>query len=170
MNVWDEEYWLTCHHFPTYKISSFGKIHDTVFDEDVIPSYSRGELRANLKYGPDEFRGAIWQMMYATFWQGGWGIDVTVSYRDDDPKNLSIFNLLFEKEGKPLLYRLDDSSGLWVRRRGNQARRVQIIETGEEFDSVPQLAITKQMDRNSVYMCLRGEQKSHYGFTFRYLS
>lgn len=169
MNVFEEEYWLPCYHFPLHQISSFGRIHDTEFDESVIPTYSRGEMRANLKYGPDEFRGAIWQMMYATFWQAGWGIGVDVAYRDDDPKNLSIFNLLFEKDGKPLLYRIDETTGLWHKRRGNIARRVKVVETGEEFDSVTKLADSLKMDRNAVYMCLRGSQVSHYGFTFQYL-
>lgn len=169
MNVFDEEYWLTCHHFPLHRISSLGRIHDTEFNEDVPLTYSRGEIRALLKYGPDEFRGAVWQMMYATFWQSGWGIGVDISYRDEDPKNLSIFNMMFAKDGKPLLYRIDDETGLWVRKRKN-ARKVRIVETGEIFNSVPELAASLDNgSTNLIYMCLRGAAQTHKGLHYEWL-
>ena len=168
MNVFDEEYWLPCHHFPRHHISSLGRIVDTEFNEEVPQSYSRGELRAILKYGPDEFRGAIWQMMYATFWQEGWGIDVTVAYRDGDPKNLSIFNLLFEKDGKPLIYVLDGETGLWRRKR-KMARRVRVLETGDIYNSVTELATAIDGYKNTIYMCLRGSQDSHKGLHFEWV-
>ena len=167
MNVFEEEYWLPCHHFPNYEVSSMGRIRDLEFDEIVPQVYSRGELRAVLKYGPDEFRGAVWQMMYATFWQAGWGIGVTVKYRDDDPKNLSMFNLLFDKDEKPLLYRLDSTTGIWSRKRNN-ARRVRVIETGEILDSVPILADHIGGSANIIYMCLRGSQVRHKGLRYEW--
>lgn len=168
MNVFEEEYWLPCHNFPMHKISSFGRIFDIEFDEIVPQTYSRGEVRTILKYGPDEFRGAVWQMMYATFWKAGWGIGVDVVYRDDDPKNLSIFNLLFEKEGKPLIYVLDSVSGIWRRKR-NAARRVRIVETGEEFDSVQEVAKHVGGYSNTIYMCLRGSQDSSKGLHYEWI-
>lgn len=168
MNVFDDEYWLPCYHFPLYKISSFGRIIDTVMDEEVTPTYFNREIRVILKYGPDEFRGAVWQMMYATFWQSGWGIDVTVAYRDGDSKNLSIFNLLFEKNDKPLMFVLDGATGLWRRKR-KMARRVRIVETGEEFDSVLECATAIGGYKNTIYMCLRGQQETSKGYRYEWI-
>ena len=169
INVFEEEYWLPCHDFPNYKISSLGRVWDNETDEEVPQTYSNLQIRARMRYGPNEFRGAVWQMMYATFWQAGWGMDVEISYRDDNPKNLSMFNLKFDKDGKPLLYRLDENTGLWHTRRGGRARKVQVVETGELFDSVPQLVRELELERNAVYMCLRGTQNSHHGLSFRYV-
>lgn len=138
------------------------------FDEMVPQTMWNGHLRAAFKYGPDEFRGHIWQMMYATFWREGWGIGVTVAYRDGDPRNLSMFNLTFtDSDGTPLIYRLDEQSGIWHRKRRN-ARSVKIVETGEVFDSVKELATHLNGSTNIIYMCLRGVQQTHKGYHFEW--
>ena len=168
MNVFDDEYWLQCYHFPNYQVSSWGRLKDTEFDEIVIQGNIRSVPKANLKYGPDEFRGEVWRMMYATFWQAGWGIGVDISYRDGDSTNINMFNFLFSKDGKPLLYTLNESTGVWAKRKVG-TRRVMVVESGEEFDSVNELAQRLELDRNAVYMCLRGVQISHHGLTFKYL-
>ncbi len=168
LDVYNEEYWMRCHHFPNYKISSLGRIQDTEFDEMVTLANVRSEPRANLKYGPDEFKGFVWQMMYATFWRAGWGIDVTISYRDGDSKNTSIFNLLFSKDGKPLLYQLNSVSGFWEKRRGSSAGRVRVVETGEIFDSVADVARAVGGYPNAIYMCLRGAQMTAKGLHYEW--
>jgi hypothetical protein len=123
---------------------------------------------ATFKYGPNEFRGAVWQMMYATFWQAGWGIGIDVAYRDDDPRNLSIFNLLFARDGKPLIYVLSSETGLWSRKR-NYARQVRIVETGEVFANVNECATAVGGYPNTIYMCLRGAQKSSKGLHYEWV-
>lgn len=167
INVFDEEYWVSAWTFPNYKVSSWGRVMDEHGDE-VPLTYSRGELRCHLKYGPNEFVGALWQLVYMTFFRDGWGVGIRVEYRDGNPRNCSMFNLLFWDGDVPLMYRLNEHTGLWERKRRN-ARRVEIVETGQQFESVVDLATAIDGDRNAIYMCLRGVQQSHKGFSFRYL-
>lgn len=170
MNVWDEEYWLSCKDFPQYKISSFGRIWDNNFDEEIIQKFNKevGAMYAILKSSPYEFRGATWQMMFATLFQSGWGPDISVAYRDDDPRNLSMFNLLFYKNDIPLMFRLNYETGLWYRFR-KEARKVRVIETGEVFNTVQALAKSlPNGSSNIIYLCLRGMQKTHKGLHYEW--
>lgn len=165
LNVFEEEYWLTCWGFPGFKISSFGRVWDTKFDEEVTQRFLKEDqqMRVILIDRPNEFRGYTWQMMFATFFQSGWGIGVDVAFRDGDPKNLSMFNLLFSIDGKPLIFRLNEETGIWHRFR-KEARRVRIVETGEEFATVKELAAAIGGYSNTCYMVLRGQQQTTKGY------
>lgn len=54
------------------------------------------------------------------------------------------------------------------RRQGPWGKPVQIVETAEVFKSARDLARYIGGDFTSVYKVLRGERRSHMGYTFRY--
>src|SRR5690606_5185313 len=96
LDVFGEEYWIGAWGFPRHRISSLGRIWDDEFDEEVSQRLSGGHMVAHFREGAFEFNSQVWRLMCASFWREGWGFDRTVAYRDGNPRNLSIFNILFD--------------------------------------------------------------------------
>jgi hypothetical protein len=95
-------------------------------------------------------------------------LDAYVDYRDDDPRNLHVYNLMWSKEdGTPLLFRQDDRTGDWKRVRRN-ARNVRCIESGVVYESVRDAAEQLNLIPNAVYLVLSGKIRKHHGLSFEW--
>lgn len=168
LNAYFEEYWKPILQFPGYQISSEGRIRNYTTGEFVEYWFQNGIPYAQFESYEVTFRGAVWiQMAYVWFRLNV--RRVQVSYRDDDPTNLSMFNLLWSDENDvPILFYLDET-GEWRRKRGPEPRKIQIIETGEVFDSAVECAKKINGDPRAIYACIRGRLKSHRNFTFKWV-
>ena len=52
---------------------------------------------------------------------------------------------------------------------GRPGRRIRIIETGEEFDSITDCGEAINGNNRHISDCLSGRQKTHRGYTFEYI-
>ena len=79
-----------------------------------------------------------------------------------DPTNSAVNNLYLRKRDVPLSRRLNVDREDW-------GRRVRVVDTGEVFMSVRACADYIRGDYSTIYRCLRGQRKTHRGYTFEYV-
>ena len=117
------------------------------------------------------YRGPVWKLVLSA-WFRGILLDVTIRYKDGDPFNCRADNLV------PLM--LDPKTNhirpIRTRRLGDQwvldrriGLRIQIVETGQVFDSAKACADAIGGLPSRIAEVLAGTQKSHRGYTFRRL-
>lgn len=165
----DPEIWRVISRFPGYQVSSYGNVIDP--QNEYVPPYvnNQGEpcVTFSVYQGSISYTGPIWRLMLMSFYDILDVMSLVPDYRDENPVNLDIYNLRWnDNDGIPVMFR-QDSNGDWHRIR-RQGRRVRIIETQETFDNARAMSEEKSYDLNRVYMCLRGEQKTHHGASFEY--
>lgn len=161
----EEEIWRGVRNFPGYQVSSYGNVIEPGGGHVETYFSDYGEPSVLLEWHEYSFRGPIWRIMLRAFYDVVDPRAMVPVYRDENPMNLDIYNLRWEdSEGVPMLFRRD-SNGDWKRYR-KQGRRVRIVETGEVFANARECAQEKSYNLNRLYMCLRGEQKTHYGLHF----
>jgi len=168
----EPEIWRPIRHFPNMSVSSYGRVFNSDTQDYVKTAIDRKthDVWVAFEYYDWAFHGPVWRLMLVAFYNA---VDFTLlspDFVDGDPRNLNVFNLRWNlSDGTPVIFRREDT-GDWKRLR-RMARRVQIIETGEIYDSVRACAQAISGDANAIYICLRGDGRSrtHHGFTFRYL-
>lgn len=171
MRLDDEEMWRVVRGYPDYEVSDRGRIRHRG-DGSLVRATTHketGEPWVTVEYFESSFRGPVWMLMLKAFYEyTGSMRDVLPTYRDDDPKNLSVYNIFWNTpRGFPLLFTRSDD-GSW-RRHYKKGRRVEILETGEQFEGVRECAASIGGTTNAIYMCLRGVSKTHKGYTYRFI-
>lgn len=164
-----EEMWRPMARFQGYQISSYGNVLDH-HGEAVEPYFNDQDILC-VKVSRYEwsYDGPIWQLMLRNWWQGN-RANIEFKYVDGDTTNLDIDNLLpmhRDKNGflNRTQWRIDDHGERVIDRRLSRLK-VRIIETGNEFDTVRELADAIGGVPTQVYAVLRGRAKSHRGYTF----
>lgn len=165
----EEEIWRTIPGFSGFGVSSEGRVVDYSTNQIVnsVKNRSSKELWVSFTQNERSYRGPIWRLLLAGFYDIHDLRDIFPIYRDENPSNLDLYNLRWANSaGTPIIFRRGES-GDWRRVR-HYARRVKIVETGVIYDSVKDCAEQIGANPNAIYMCLRGVLKSHHGFSFAY--
>lgn len=90
----------------------------------------------------------------------GWRPKIHIEHVDEDKTNNYHLNLRFGNNRGLGQYRNKQPEVHY--------RRIVIIETGEVFRTVADLARYLNTRPSSIYKVLRGERDTHLGFTFKY--
>jgi hypothetical protein len=164
------EFWVHVPGLSGYEISSLGVVRErgTIVEPDT---YKNGDLRFVLDDGHTLFNGPAWKLMLISFYLGAMG-GLEPEFRNGNRHDHSLDNLLFVG--------FDNDTGDWVERRwrprgrfrkfdARLGRRIMVLETGEIFDSLDEVAESIGGQKQNVSACLRGRLGSHRGKTFTYV-
>lgn len=175
-HVEHEEAWRGVKDFPGYWISSRGivRYRQSQADEwEVIEPYKGkdGDPWIRFNYYYQEFDGPLYFLMLRNFFEGN-SLFVSFAYHDGDHWNLDLDNIypVTRDEngiGTPIRFRVGANGTRRLDRR--MKRRVRIVETGEIFNNVSELATHIEGQSNGVYLVLRGKLGSHKGLTFEWV-
>ena len=154
-----DEQWATIDGFPDYAVSNLGRVMSLRYNALLAPRpNSYGHHRVVLyreKVGYDLYIHHLVAAAFTTGYRPG----MQVRHRDMDKGNNEVTNLRFPGRGL----------GQLVHPAAPRARRVQIVETGMIFRTVEDCAGYLGGDSSLIYRVLRGERRSHKGYTFAYM-
>lgn len=169
-----EEYWLGIHFFPGFQMSSYGHIRNLQGEPIELFYNDKNELCASFSYHDMTATTPLWRQMLHTFYEGRTE-DVWFEYLDGDVGNLELDNLVptyrtIDGDIKEIMWH-GGALGTRIldRRRAKRERKVEIIQTGDVFDSVAECARAIGGYKNLVHKCLKGTAHSHMGYTFKYV-
>lgn len=154
------EEWAQIEGFPDYAISNLGRVMSLRYDRELTPRpNSYGYNRIVLYRDRERYDLYIHHLVAAAFTTGytpGTRVKHIQDNSDDNVRNLKFargvrVGQLVRNPPAPI------------------ARHVQIVETGEVFRTVEDCASYLGGDPSSIYRVLRGERRSHKGYTFGYL-
>jgi hypothetical protein len=155
-----EEVWVAVDGYPNYAVSNMGR----------VANINRGEL---LKLRPNEegylrvslsclgvVRDFYVHRLVARAFLEGYDPRQQVIPVNGDKEDCRVVNLHLRRQPRP------DEMPL----RGNRStsRPVEVIETGDVYRTARDCADYIGGDYGSIYACLRGERRSHMGYTYRY--
>lgn len=154
-----DEVWVEVEGYPGYAVSNRGRVMNCHTNYILRPrdnsyGYSRVALRRDGRTH-DVYVHHLVAKAFITGYHDG----VQIRHEHDNSDN-HVNNLRFRRGAR---------MGTLVRNpRRARTRRVKIVETGEVFLTVENLAKYIQGDASSIYRVLRGERISHKGLTFEY--
>lgn len=155
-----EERWAQIEGFPDYAVSDQGRVKSLRFDHILAPrTNSYGQPRVVLMRDKVPHERYVNRLVAEAFIPE-FKLEYRVRWRNEDKSDNGVNNLKFPNG----------------RRMGQLARtvpapvyrRIRIVETGEVFRSIDDLAKYLGGDPSSIYRVLRGDRKSHKGYTFEY--
>lgn len=151
--------WAVVDGFPNYEVSTLGEVYNTKFKRYVHPRKNpEGYLRVTLFHNGVGREKYIHVLVARAFFSD-FRDNAQVTQVNGDKEDNRLENLRLRGNTRPYLER---------ERRRPWGRRVKIVETGEVFRTVGDLARYIGGDYSKVYACLRGERNHHLGYTFEY--
>lgn len=159
-----EEIWVDVEGYPNYAVSNRGEVLSLNNDSVLSPRpNSDGYLRVALSREGEVrdfyIHQLVAQAFIGEFQLGEQLIHVNGDNADNRPENL------YPRKRIRTESALRRSLIPPERLRG---KRVKIIETGQIFRTARECADYVGGDYSSVYSCLRGERKTHRGYTYEY--
>ena len=157
------ELWQTIPDYPTYEVSSNGRVRNKKTDKILKPSDVKGYRRVVLCDELGHHPKTVHRLVADTFYDGDHS-GLEVNHIDGNKSNNFIANLEWctSSENRRHAFR----TGLQKPRQ----KKVIIVETGEIFDSIAECANHINGDFRNVSACLRGRQKTHRGYHFEYFT
>lgn len=162
------ETWVEVEGYPSYAVSNHGRVMNIHTEQMLSPRPNdRGYLRVRLADPEHRLRDFyIHKLVGQAFWNFPME-DQTIHY-DGDTQNNHATNLRLRKR-----VRRDTSSrplveGETVEYKRQWGHGVRIVETDEVFRTVRDCAAYINGDYSSIYACLRGDRRSHRGYSFEY--
>lgn len=155
-----EEVWAEIEGYPDYAVSNHGRVRNVRLGNELQPRVnSYGYVRVSLRRDGETHDHYVHHLVARAFVTGYYP-GVRIEHHDDNNSNNYIENLRF-LNGRGL--------GTLVRHIPRPIhRKVQIVETGMVFRNVEDCARYLGGDPSSIYRVLRGERRSHKGYTYQY--
>jgi len=167
----EDEFWTHLSKYPGHWLSSYGRIKNS--DDELLELYVNedGWPSVHLEVWEWSFDGPVAWLMFWTLFVGN-KEQCRVNFHDGDPMNTRLDNLKIEyldsEGGWQTVSTKKLSSGLLMLDR-RVGKRIQIIETGEMFESVQACAEAIGGSATNIWGYFRGVTKSVKGYTFRRL-
>lgn len=160
------EVWLPAKDFPNYEVSSMGRVKNRKRDSLLTPHPSKhGYMHVGLYRDGERINQYVHRLVADTFYDGIHdGLDV--NHIDGDKSNNFVGNLEWCTRSKNCSHAI--RTGLKTPPSNHTARPIQVVETGEIFDSARKCVKAIHGERKSLHLCLKGLQKTHKGYHFRY--
>lgn len=154
-----KEVWVEVEGYPNYAVSNYGRVMNIKRNCVLKPRPNEdGHLRVSLSYEGRVRDFYVRRLVAAAFFET-YDEREQIFHWNDDKEDNTVANLRIRK--RP---RHDE-----VRRTKRQTgRRVEVVETGDIFRTARDCANYIGGDYGSIYACLRGDRRSHMGYTFKY--
>ena len=154
-----KEEWVEIEGYPNYAVSNYGRVANLQRDTLLrLRPNDEGYLRVSLSFEGRVRDFYVHRLVAAAFFTG-YDPREQVIHWDGDRENNSVDNIRLRKRERYIPNRP-------IQPRLGQA--VRIVETDEVFRTARDCANYIGGDYGSVYACLRGDRRSHMGFTFEY--
>ncbi len=150
-----------------WRVSSVGDLVDPqgVVVRTPEDGPSKGDVRISEYYA--SYNCSMDLLLTITFFKN-YDKRYVISHIDGDPYNTSVQNLqFFGRETRERIYCREWGRKLFLDKR--LKGRVQIIETGDIYESANAAAKAVGGQSVHVYACLKGERRTHKGHSFRYV-
>lgn len=160
------EIWKQVERYPNYEVSTHGRIRKMVNGRILITTNdSRGYPSVTVLDECGQHTKNVHRLVAETFIPNPEG-KRTVNHRDGNKSNNHISNLEWNTLSENLRHAY--ANGLKCRpdNCGSPKRRVRIVETGEEFDSIGECARAIGGDQAHISNCLSGRYHTHRGYHF----
>ena len=154
------EVWVVVEDFPNYEVSNYGEVVSSNTGRRLpLRRNSVGRPRVTMYCDGHRHDLTLAHVVARAFlpeYREGVRVkNINGDYEDNRVPNLYI---PVEGEAPPVRYRRQDTWG----------PRVTIVETGQVFKSVRDLARYLGGDYSAIYRVLRGERAHHMGYTFEF--
>jgi hypothetical protein len=156
-----KEEWVAINGYPNYAVSNCGRVINIT--RNTILKHrpnDEGDMRVSLSAN-GRVRDFYVRRLVAEAFFTGYDPREQVIHYNGDKEDCSVNNLRLRK--RP---RLDDVAVFSSRKQ--TGKRVEVVETGDVYRTARDCAHYIGGDYGSVYACLRGDRRSHMGYTFRY--
>lgn len=164
-----EETWVQIAECPNYAVSDKGRVLNIARDAYLAQRETEeGHLRVTMHERGRQQDFLVHHLVYRAFF-GPLEPGNHIMHLDGNKQNNTPENLRHRRRPRILRdesHPLDDPDEETSPR--HWGRRVILIETGEVFRTVRDLADYIGGDFATIYACLRGERKSHLGYSFGY--
>jgi NUMOD4 motif len=156
----NEEVWVAIPGYPNYAVSNMGRVANIKRDELLrLRPHDEGYLRVSLSH-LGQVRDFYVHRLVASVFLVDYDPRQQVVPVNGDITDCRATNLHLRRQPRFL-----DEAPSRVRQT---SRPVQIIETGDVYRTARTCADYIGGDYGSIYACLRGERRSHMGYTYRY--
>lgn len=158
-----EEVWIPLEGYPNYSVSNFGEVRNVRTGQFLRhrPD-AKGYLRVSLSHEGVVRDHYIHQLVAKCFF-GRFEDGAQINWVNGDITDNFVGNLRLRKVARQAI--LDRAP---IRDSRAWGRRVRIPETGAIYRTVRDCANHIRGDYSSIYACLRGDRKTHRGYTFEY--
>lgn len=153
------EEWVEIEGYPNYAVSNLGRVANLQRDTLLrLRPNDEGYLRVSLSSEGIVRDFYVHRLVAAAFFTG-YDPREQVIWWDGNVENNTVENLRLRKRERFIPTR---------EIRPRTGRSVRIRETGDVFRTARDCANYIDGDYGSVYACLRGDRRSHMGYTFEY--
>lgn len=156
-----KEEWVAIDGYPNYAVSNLGRVVNIQRDRNLNPRPNdEGHLRVSLSQEGQVRDFYVRRLVAAAFFED-YDPRQQVFHWNDDKEDNTVTNLRLRK-------RVRLASNSFISNRKQTGRQVEVVETGTVYRTARDCARHIGGDYGSVYACLRGDRRSHMGYTFRY--
>lgn len=155
-----QEVWVEIKDYPNYAVSNYGRVFNIQRETFLTPRPNdEGYLRVTLSVEGQPKDFYVSRLVASAFILGYDSYVQVVNY-DGDKENNRLDNLRLRKR--------EPSGNSFRSSRGRSGQKVRIVETGAVYRTARDAADYIGGDYGSIYACLRGERRTHMGYTFEY--
>jgi hypothetical protein len=154
------EEWRTIVGFPNYSVSSYGRVYNKERNRILSEFYTYGYAHVQLYHEGMASTKKIHRLVAEAFLYQPDGLTI-VNHIDGDRSYNNVDNLEWCTQSDNIKHAYANGQ-----KYATNKKKVRIIETGEEFDSLSSCAHAINGDVSGVSMCLTGQLKTHRGYTF----
>lgn len=173
----EDEEWRYLDRIPGHFVSNLGRVKRLDFissEEEIVEGFAGEDTHVWVKlvssYGDHLYFGPLWKVVLSAFcWGSLDDLDIQHQNGDKTDNRLANLDLYFNDPRlgwRKVGWREDGLDRILDRRLGE---RIEIIETGQVFDSVSEVARAIGGHQPNVTAVLKGRLASHRGYSFRYV-
>lgn len=163
-----EEIWKLSLSFPEYEISNKGNVRNKKTKHIIVASPNKkGYYHLGLYANGQRKNVYVHQLVAEAFLLCGSQPNMEVNHKDGDKSNNTVENLEWCTRSENTKHAF--KNGLKKPIDHPFSKRVKVVETGKEYESIRKCAVAVNGDRKSIHNCLNGSQRSHKGYHFEFV-
>jgi hypothetical protein len=159
-----EEVWIPLEGYPNYAVSNFGDVKNVRSDQILRHRPDgKGYLRVSLS-NEGVVRDHYIHHLVAKCFFGRYEDGEQINWVNGDITDNFVGNLRLRKAARQAILDMApprEDARAW-------GKRVRVLETGAIYRTVRDCARHIRGDHSTIYACLRGERKTHRGYSFEY--